>query len=64
MAAAGRYGMPYGLAALISRVHLAGGKGDAGIPSGMLPVSEYGITSSIEDPLRPFYDPAMSRFFK
>jgi len=63
-AAAGRYGVPYALAALIARTHAAGGKGGGGIASGMLPVSEYGIESAITDPLRPFYDPAINRFFK
>jgi len=63
-AMAGRYAVPYGLAALISRVHAAGGKGGGGIASGMLPVSEYGIESAITDPVRPFYDPALFRFFK
>lgn len=56
-AAASRYGLPYAAAALLGRT-LAGGKGGGGIPSGALPVSEWGWESSITSPLRPFKKPA------
>lgn len=51
---ASRYGLPYAAAALAGRHYLGGGKGGANIASSMLPVSEYGITQGIEDPLKPF----------
>ena len=60
IAAAAKYGLPYGLAAIAGRI-LAGGK-DAGTSAGsILPVSEYGITQSIEEPLAPFTDPSFLR---
>jgi hypothetical protein len=63
MAAASRYGMTYGAAALIGRV-LAEGKGSGGIPSGVLPVSEYGWESSITDPTRPFVQPPIKKWWE
>lgn len=56
-AVAGRYALPYSLAALLGRT-LAGGRTDAGIAGAVLPVSEYGLTTGIEDPLQPFKNPA------
>lgn len=56
-AAAGRYGIPYILAAIAGR-KLAGGRTSAGLAGTILPVSEYGITSGIEDPLAAFTEPA------
>lgn len=57
MAASARYGMPYGLGALLGRV-LAGGRTSAsGIAGSMLPVSEYGVESAF-DPTKPFRKPA------
>jgi hypothetical protein len=56
-AAAGRYGIPYILAAIAGR-KLAGGRTSAGLAGTILPVSEYGITSGIEDPLGAFAEPA------
>jgi len=59
MAATGKYGYTYGLAALLARA-MSGGKnqGASDIASSMLPVSEYGITQSVTDPLKPFTKPA------
>lgn len=59
-AAAARYGVPYLLGAVAGRT-LAGAPSNAGIASGALPVSEYGITSSVEAPLRPYTEPAILR---
>lgn len=55
-ATAGKYGLPYGAAAIVGR-YLAGGKGSGGVAGSMLPVSEYGVTSSLTDPLGPLDDP-------
>jgi hypothetical protein len=49
---AGRYSGPAVLGALAAR-KLAGGKDTGGMVSSLLPVSEYGVSSSIEDPLKP-----------
>ncbi len=57
IAAAGRQGYPYGVAALLAR-HLMGSKSAGGVPGAVLPVSEYGLDSSIGSPLRPLYHPA------
>lgn len=57
VAASGRYGLPYGVAALIGRA-LAGGKGGGGIAGSMLPVSEYGYEQGLTDPMKPFRKPA------
>lgn len=54
---ASRYGLPYALGALAGR-KLAGAETSAGIAGSILPVSEYGISSSVEDPLRPLMEPA------
>lgn len=59
-AGAAKYGVPYALAALAGRT-LAGGRSSSGIAAQTLPVSEYGIESSISDPLQPFQDPAILR---
>lgn len=59
-AAAARYGLPYALGALVGR-KLAGARTSAGIAGSVLPVSEYGITSSVEAPLQPFAEPALLR---
>lgn len=56
-ALASRYGVPYAVAAMIGR-KLAGARTSGSIAGSMLPVSEYGITSGIEEPLRPFTEPA------
>jgi hypothetical protein len=58
IAASGRYGLPYGLAAIAGRA-LGGGTGSGNIAGNVLPVSEYGITQGIQDPLRPYVNPAM-----
>lgn len=57
-AAASRYGLPYALAALVGR-KLAGGTGGESIVGSALPVSEYGLASSITDPTKPFHRPAL-----
>jgi uncharacterized protein YidB (DUF937 family) len=57
---ASKYGMPYAGAAVLGRM-LAGGNADAGIAAQMLPVSEYGLTSGITEPLAPFKNPAIRR---
>lgn len=59
IAATGRYGLPYGLAALAGRT-LAGGSGGGGIGSSVLPVSEYGVEEAV-DPLSAFREPAAVR---
>ena len=65
-AAAARYGAPYALGAYLGR-KLKGSKTSGGIPSAILPVSEYGIESSLDEPLKPFQEPAgvraLKRFF-
>lgn len=58
IAASGRQGYPYALAALASRYWLGGAKTNGGVPGAVLPVSEYGLDQSIRDPLRPFEKPA------
>jgi hypothetical protein len=57
-AAASRYGLPYALAAVAGR-ELAGGANSSAIAGSALPVSEYGLSSGITSPLRPFYRPAI-----
>ena len=57
IAGSARYGLPYGLAALLGR-SIMSGKGGGGIASNVLPVGEYGLEQSISDPLRPFKKPA------
>lgn len=59
-AAAARYGLPYTLGAVVGRT-LTGARTSAGIAGSALPVSEYGLTSSVEAPLRPFQEPALVR---
>lgn len=59
-AAAARYGVPYGGAAIVGRM-LAGGKGGGGVAGTMLPVSEYGVEQSLTDPTGPFFDPSFAK---
>ena len=61
-AAAARYGLPYTLAAVAGR-KLAGARTSAGIAGSALPVSEYGLSSAIEDPLAPFRSPAFTKAY-
>lgn len=63
VALAAKYGLPYGLAAIAGRV-LAGGKGAGNTAGSVLPVSEYGLSESIENPLAPFAEPAALRALK
>lgn len=56
-AAASKYGLPYALAAYLGR-RFAGAKKSGGIESQVLPVSEYGIKTALDEPLRPFLEPA------
>lgn len=62
-ALASKYGLPYAGAALLGRT-LMGGQSDAGIMGTALPVSEYGLTSGLTEPLTPFTDPAALRVLK
>lgn len=62
-AASARYGVPYALGAIGGRL-LAGGKGGAELAGTILPVSEYGITSGMEDPVAPFREPSALRALK
>lgn len=57
-AAASRYGLPYAAAAVLGRSLAGGNNNTSGIAGSMLPVSEYGMTSSIVDPTKPFRQPA------
>lgn len=59
-ALAAKYGLTYAAGATLGRM-LAGGKGNASTMGAALPVSEYGVTSSIEAPFKPFTDPAALR---
>lgn len=59
IAAASRYGLPYGLSALAGRA-LMGGKGGGGIGSNVLPVSEYGVEAAT-DPLSAVRSPGALR---
>ena len=53
---AARYGVPYAGAAIIGRA-LAGGQGGGGMAGSALPVSEWGLEQSLQDPTKTFYDP-------
>lgn len=57
IAASGRHGLPYGVAALIAR-YATGGKNGGGIAGSVLPVSEYGFEQSLGDVTKPFRKPA------
>lgn len=57
VAGSARYGLPYAISALMGR-YMAGGAGGGNIASSALPVSEYGLESSVTDPTRPFRKPA------
>lgn len=57
VAAAGRRGVPYGLAAIVAR-NMAGGKVDPTLASSLTPISDYGINQTLTDPLSPFRKPA------
>lgn len=61
-AASARYGVPYAYAAILGRT-LAGGKGDGGAASQAIPVSEYGVSQGLTDPLKSF-EPAALRALK
>lgn len=61
IAASAKYGLPYGLGALAGRI-LAGGRiTGENVTSSILPVSGYGITEALEDPLSPFTEPSALR---
>lgn len=62
LAAAGsaKYGVPYALGALAGR-GWAGGKGGGGAAGTVLPVSEYGLEQSMQNPLKTFTDPPFYR---
>lgn len=63
IAASGRRGLPYGLAALAGRLATSG-KGGGQIASSVLPVSEYGYEQSLGNPLAPFEEPAAFKALK
>ncbi len=56
VAASARYGVPYGLGALLGRT-LAGAKDGGGIADQINPVSAYGVEQGFLDPLRPVTNP-------
>ena len=58
VAASARHGLPYGLAAMVGRAAAGGKLPGSSIAGSVLPVSEWGLESSISDPLRPFRKPA------
>jgi len=60
IALAGRYGLPYGFAALVARGLMKDRVDLGGIPSSILPVSEYGIGQAAQAPLASF-EPAALR---
>jgi hypothetical protein len=62
IAASARYGIPYGLAALVAR-GAVGGDSDSGIGSNMVPFSEYGTEQATTPAglLRPFYKPGIDK---
>lgn len=62
-AGAARYGLPYAGGALMGRA-LGGGKTDAGAAGSMLPMSEYGVTQSLQNPTNTFTDPPFMRALK
>ena len=51
-AMANRYGVPYAMGVILGRVVLAGGN-PATLTSQLVPFSEYGVTSTLADPLGP-----------
>jgi len=55
-AAASKYGLPYSMGALVGRT-LAGGQGGGGLASTAVPVGEFGVESSVMDPLQLIQDP-------
>ena len=63
VAASARHGLPYGLAAMVGRYAAGGGLPGSGIASSLLPVSEYGLESSI-DPTKPFRKPAITKWWE
>lgn len=58
IAGSSRQGVNYAMGALLGRT-LAGGSGGSSIASSMVPTSEWGIETSITDPLRSFNRPAI-----
>lgn len=58
VAGSGRQGMNYALGALLGR-SLAGGSGGSSIASSVVPTSEWGIETSVTDPMRSFRRPAI-----
>lgn len=63
VAASAKYGVPYSIGAIAGRI-LAGKKDAGNAATGITPVSEYGITQSIQDPAAPFTEPAALRVLK
>ena len=61
VAGAARYGVPYGLGALLGR-SLAGSKTGGGIADQINPVGAYGVEQGFLDPLRPVEKPSFLRW--
>lgn len=63
VAGAARYGVPYGLGALLGR-SLAGAKTGGGIADQINPVGAYGVEQGFLDPLRPVTKPSFLRWIQ
>lgn len=62
VAASARYGVPYGLAALVGRKYLGGSKTGGGIADQINPVGAYGVEQGVLDPLKPLTNPAFRKW--
>lgn len=63
VAASARYGVPYGLGALLGR-SLAGSKTGGGIADQINPVGAYGVEQGFLDPLRPITKPSFMKWIE
>lgn len=61
IAGAATHGVPYAVGAIAGRLAGSGGNAvpDSQLASSILPVSEYGISQSVADPLGPYKNPAL-----
>lgn len=64
IAAAGTHSVPYALGAMGGRVLQGASPANTNLASSILPVSEYGLSQSLEDPLAPFKEPAALKALK
>lgn len=62
VAASARYGVPYGLAALVGRKYLGGAKTGGSIGDQINPVGAYGVEQGVLDPLRPITKPSILKW--